>query len=130
LLGGLYSATPATRDDGDVATLQTTATGELLTQTTIVGSLANKQKDKVALASTDLLSDYTALTYQKSILMFATDTAGILSLEVDGVMKTLNSGIALTANAWYTFELPLFTGSVYNLQISVGATVQILWEVI
>ena len=40
LSAGLYSAIPVTRDDGDVVTLQTTANGALLTQTTIAGSLA------------------------------------------------------------------------------------------
>jgi len=42
LSAGLYSAIPVTRDDGDVVTLQTTANGALLTQTTIVGSLPNQ----------------------------------------------------------------------------------------
>jgi len=45
---------------------------------TVVGSLANKQKNKVTLANADLLADYTALSYQKSVLMVSTNTTGIL----------------------------------------------------
>ena len=59
--------------------------------------------------------------------MVSTSATGILSLAVDGVLSTLNSGIALDINKWYAFDVLLLTGSTYNLQLSVDATMQIKW---
>ena len=99
--------------------------------TTIVGSLANNQTNKAVTANTNILtSNYTSTKYSKSVLQVMTGTAGILSLVVDGVSGTLNSGLALTASAWYEFEISLLSGSTYNLQLSVGATMQEKWQVI
>jgi len=99
--------------------------------TSIVGSLANNQTNKVTLANTNILAvNYTSTAYSKSILQVMTNTAGVLSLVVDGVSGTLNSGLALVANAWYEFDISLLSGSTYNLQLSVGATMQVKWQVI
>jgi len=97
----------------------------------IVGSLAKKETNKVVTANTDIWTeDYTADKYSKSVLQVATDIAGVLSLVVDDVSSTINSGSPLVANAWYEFEVSLLSGSTYNLQLSVGATMQVKWQVI
>jgi hypothetical protein len=97
----------------------------------IVGDLMNNQTSVVILANTNILAtNYTSTKYSKSILQVMTNTAGVLSLLVDSVSGTLNNGSALTANAWYEFDISLLSGSTYNLQLSVGATMQIKWQVI
>jgi len=97
----------------------------------IVGSLAKNETNKVVLANTDIfVADYSPTKYSKSVLQVMTDTAGVLSLVVDGVSGTLNSGLSLTANAWYEFDVSLLSGLTYNLQLSVGATMQVKWQVI
>ena len=93
----------------------------------LVGSLAKQETNKVVLANTDIFTDYTPAVYQKSTLMVMTDTSGILSLEVDSVMGSLNNGTPLDTGKWYAFDIPLLLGSVYNLQLSVGGTMQIKW---
>jgi len=93
----------------------------------IVGSLAKRGKNIAVLANTDIFADYTPAVYQKSTLMVQTNTTGVLSLEVDGVMGKLNGGIALEAGNLYAFDILLVAGIAYNLQLSVGATVQINW---
>jgi len=97
----------------------------------IVGSLANNQTNKVVTANANILaSNYTPTKYSKSVLQIATDMEGVLSLVVDGVSSTLNSGSPLIANAWYEFEVSLLAGSTYNLKLSVGATTQVKWQVV
>ena len=104
---------------------------QIVGATTLTGSLANIQTDAIVLANADILTtDFTPTQYSKSVLQIMSDTAGILSLVVDGVSGTLNSGLALTANAWYEFDVSLLSGSTYNLQLSVGATMQVKWQVI
>ena len=93
----------------------------------IVGSLAKQLTNETILADTDIIADYIPTTYQKSTLMVMTDTSGVLALEIDGVMGHLNGGIALDAGKWYAFDILLMTGLVYNMQLSVGAIVQINW---
>ena len=105
--------------------------GALNVNATVVGSLANNQTDAIVLANTNVLaSDYTPVAYQNSKLVVATSVSGVLSLVLDGVAITLNSGIALVAGAAYAFDIPLMAGSTYNLQLSVGATTQVKWQVI
>jgi len=97
----------------------------------LTGSLANNQTNKVTLANADILAEnYTSTKYSKSVLQVMTNTAGVLSLVIDGVSGALNSGSALTANAWYEFDISLLSGSTYNLKLSVNATVQVKWQVV
>ena len=97
----------------------------------VVGSLANNQTNKAVTANTNILTaNYTPTKYSKSVLQVMTNTAGVLSLVVDGVSGTFNSGSPLTANAWYEFEVSLLLASTYNLKLSVGATMQVKWQVI
>lgn len=99
--------------------------------TNIVGSLANNQTNKSVTASTNILAtNYTPSTYQKSVLTVMTNTTGVLNLVIDGVAGAMNSGVALNANQWYSFEVPLMSTSTYNLQLSVSAIMQIKWEAI
>jgi len=100
-------------------------------KTSIAGSLANNQTNKVATANTNILAaNYTSAKYSKSVLQVMTNTAGVLSLVVDGISGTLNSGSTLVAGAWYEFDISLLSESTYNLQLSVGATMQVKWQVI
>ena len=93
-----------------------------------VSNLVSNQTNKAVTASTNILAaNYTALNYQQSTLMVSTSATGILSLAVDGVLSTLNSGVALDINKWYAFDVLLLTGSTYNLQLSVDATMQVKW---
>jgi hypothetical protein len=116
---------------GVIKQLQGDGTEGKAAPVSVVGSLANNQTDASVTANTDILTeDYTATSYNKSVLQVMTDTAGVLSLIVDDVSGTLNSGSALTANAWYEFEVSLLSGSTYNLQLSVNATMQVKWQVI
>ena len=98
---------------------------------TVVGSLAKNETNKVVTANANIWTEnYTVDKYSKSVLQVMADTAGVLSLVIDGVAGTLNSGSTLTANAWYEFDISLLSGSTYNLQLSVGATMQVKWQVI
>ena len=128
--------------DGDVATLGVKADTANIDPTAsssinanikgllkyTIGNLVNNQTNKAVTASTNILTaNYTAINYQQSTLMVSTSATGTLSLAVDGVLSTLNSGIALDINKWYAFDVLLLTGSTYNLQLSVDATMQIKW---
>lgn len=94
---------------------------------TLSGSIVENQTDKAATANTDILTDYTATKTMQTTLMVAAGTGGILSLEVDGKLNSLNGGVALTAGQWYAFDIPIIAASVYNLQFTVNATMQIKW---
>lgn len=97
----------------------------------VVGSLANNQTNVIVTANANILaSNYTSTKYSKSVLQVMTNTAGVLSLIVDGVSGTLNSGSSFVAGAWYEFDISLLSGSAYNLQLSIGATMQVKWQVI
>lgn len=93
----------------------------------LTGSLVLNETNKVTTANTDILTNYTSIVNTNSVLMVLTNTAGVLSLEVDGILGTLNSGTALDAGKWYAFDVLMTEGSVYNLQFSVNATMQIKW---
>ena len=91
------------------------------------GSNVADETDKAATANTDILFDITATKTEMTTLMVATNTGGVLKLEVDGSLNSLNGGVALNANQWYAFDIPILAASVYNLQFSVNATLQIKW---
>lgn len=91
------------------------------------GSIITKQTNKAVIANTDIISDFTASGSGASTLMVLTNTSGVLNLEVDSVMGSMNGGTALDAGKWYAFDVPMTDASVYNLQFSVNATLQIKW---
>ena len=93
----------------------------------LTGSLICKETNKVVAVATDILNDYTATINTNSTLMVMTNTVGILSLEVDAVLGSLNSAVALDTGKWYAFDIPITATSVYNLQFSAIATMQIKW---
>lgn len=93
----------------------------------LTGSTLAKETNKAVTAATDILTDYTAPSNANSVLMVLTNTAGVLSLEVDAVLGSLNGGNPLDIGKWYAFEIPLTATSIYNLQFSVNATMQIKW---
>jgi hypothetical protein len=95
--------------------------------TTLTGSIVTTETDKAVTADTDILADYTATKTTQTTLMVATNTSGILKLEVDGSLNSLNGGVALENGKWYAFDIPVLAESVYNLQFSVNATLQIKW---
>lgn len=103
----------------------------MATSSAIVGSLANNQTNKSAIANTNILtSNYTPSAYQNSKLVVGASASGVLSIVIDGVALTLNSGVVLVAGAAYSFDIPLLAGSTYNLKYSVNATMQVKWQVI
>lgn len=105
-------------------------TGENPGVVTVNGSLVANETNKAVTANTNILAaNYTADGNKSSLLMVLTNTPNVLSLLVDGVSGTLNSGIALDAGKWYAFEIPITYQSTYNLQSSVSATMQIKWVV-
>lgn len=91
------------------------------------GSILANETSKVVTANTDILTDYTALKTMQTSLMVETNTGGVLSLELDGILASLNGGSSLEAGKWYAFDIPVLAASVYNLQFSVGTTLQIKW---
>jgi len=149
LLRGLLAAIQAQAGGADLADLvalltainqkdianQTTAAAVLaalqgVLNVNVNGSLVANETNKAVMANTNILAaDYTADGNKSSLLMVLTDTSSVLSLLVDGVSGTLNSGIALDAGKWYAFEIPITYQSTYNLQSSVSATMQIKWVV-
>lgn len=149
LLRGLLAAIQAQAGGADLADLAALLTAinqkDIANQTTAAailtalqgvlnvnlnGSLVAKETNKAVTANTNILAtDYTADGNKSSLLMVLTDTSSVLSLLVDGVSGTLNSGIALDAGKWYAFEIPITYQSTYNLQSSVSATMQIKWVV-
>lgn len=91
------------------------------------GDLITKKTNVSVTANTNILdSDYTANNNKPSLLMVATNTAGNISLLVDGLAAILG---ALEAEKWYVFEIPLTENSTYNLQLSQTAVMQINWIV-
>lgn len=149
LLRGLLAAIQAQAGGADLADLvalltainqkdianQTTAAAVLaalqgVLNVNVNGSLVANETNKAVTANTNILAaNYTADGNKSSLLMVLTDTPNVLSLLVDGVSGTLNSGIALEAGKWYAFEIPITYQSTYNLQSSVSATMQIKWVV-
>jgi hypothetical protein len=91
------------------------------------GSILANETDKAATANTDILTDITATKTEMTTLMVATNTGGILKLEVDGSLNSLNGGVALDTDKWYAFDIPMLAESVYNLQLSASATMQLKW---
>ncbi len=91
------------------------------------GSLITSEKNKAVTAATDIITDYTATQTKMTTLMIETNTAGVLSLEVDAILASLNNGVALDAGKWYSFDIPMIKDLVYQLQFSVNATMQIHW---
>lgn len=96
----------------------------------IEADLVAKLTAQSVTADTDILtSAFTATENRTSLLLVMTNTEGILSLVLDGVSGYLNDGDSLEASKWYAFEIPVTSGSTYNLQFSVDATLQIKWVV-
>lgn len=93
----------------------------------LTGSIVANHTSVVVAANTDILTDYTAAKTMQTTLMVETGTGGVLSLEVDGVLASLNGGASLDAGKWYAFDIPMLATSVYNLKFSVIATMQIKW---
>lgn len=94
----------------------------------LAGNLINHSKNLVVTANTNILAEnHTPAKTQKSILMVLTNTAGVLSLLVDGVAGVLNSGNPVPANQWWACEIPLIANVPYNLQLSSAATIQLNW---
>ena len=124
-VGGVYRATDPAVADGDMASLRVNAKGEAIVA--LSGSIVENQKNKVTAVATDIMTDYTAPKTMETTLLVSTNTAGILSLECDGVLGTLNGGIALDTGKWYSFDIPMVAALVYNLQFSAIATMQIKW---
>jgi|GEM_PF-5232732 len=124
-VAGKYTLADPVYHDGDITTLRTNSKGEQIVA--VAGSILQNETNKVVVANTDILTDYTATKTIQTTLMVETATGGILSLEVDGVLASLNGGSALDTGKWYAFDIPILAASVYNLKFSVGATMQIKW---
>jgi hypothetical protein len=98
--------------------------------TLLTGIAVSNLTDEAVTADTDILaSDYEADGNRMSHLMVMTDTAGILSLVVDSIAGALMEGQTLSADMWYSFDIPFVDGEGYNLQLSESATMQIKWVV-
>lgn len=93
----------------------------------LTGSILADETNKAVTLNTDILTDYTATKTMQTTLMVATNTSGILKLEVDGSLNSLNGGTALDTGKWYAFDVPVLADSVYNLQLTASATMQIKW---
>jgi len=93
----------------------------------LTGSILGDETDKAVTTNTDILTDYNATKTMQTTLMVATNTSGIIKLEVDGSLNSLNGGISLDSGKWYAFDIPVLADSVYNLQFSVNTTLQIKW---
>ena len=100
---------------------------EVVKTVQVSGSILANETSKVATANADILTDITAATTTMTTLMIATNTSGALKLEVDGSLNSLNGGVALDAGKWYAFDIPIIATSIYNLQLTANATVQIKW---
>jgi outer membrane receptor protein involved in Fe transport len=96
LTAGLYSVTPATRHDGDVTTLQTTATGALLTSTSIIGSLANDDEQ--------LTIDNTVGGISLSPAKYGTSTKAFIQVETAPIRFRIN-GSAPTSTLGTLLEI-------------------------
>jgi len=81
-----------------------------------------------ATANTNILSSsYAPPAVGKIRVTFAGNASGVLSIVIvsgtTSYVYALNAGNALTANAIYTFEIPVSSSYTYNIQYSVAATV-------
>ena len=100
---------------------------ETLPVTLSAGIVANLTS-AASTANTNIMgSNFTGAATQMSELAFNASVAGVLSVMIDGVAWVLNNGNALVAGNGYTFDVPILSGSTYNLQLSVAATVQVKW---
>jgi len=98
-----------------------------IVSTQLTGSNIANETSKAVTANVDILADYTSTKTMSTTLMVESNAGGILKLEVDGVLASLNGGTALDAGKWYAFDIPILATSVYNLQFTVEATLQIKW---
>ena len=93
---------------------------------TVLGSVLNASVS----AGTDIFSSALSVSQPSKIkIIVVASASGVLTLEITSgtttVSGSLNSGNALTANAWYEFEIDLSSGISINLQYSVSATMTI-----
>lgn len=89
--------------------------------------LLARETDKAVTAGTGILEDCVAPTDLNTRLAVLTDTAGIVSLEVDGALGALFGGAALDPEKWYFAEIPIPAGAELDLQFSAAAVLQICW---
>jgi len=93
---------------------------------TLLGSVVNGS----ITANTNIFSSALSLSQPSKVkIIVLASASGTLSLEVTSgtttVTGSVNSGNALTAGAWYEFEIDLPSGVSLNLQYSVSATMTI-----
>ena len=94
----------------------------------LTGSILKDETSLVVTLNTDFWgTDIIATKTENSTLMIMTSASGVLSLDVDGALGSMNGGTALDANKWYAFEVLMLKDSTYNLQLSVSATAQVKW---
>ena len=93
---------------------------------TLLGSVVNGS----ITANTNIFSSALSISQPSKVkIIVVASASGTLSLEVTSgtttVSGSVNSGNALTAGAWYEFEIDLPSGVSLNLQYSVSATMTI-----
>lgn len=78
-------------------------------------------------ANTPILPQNIIPQYDFSVIrvLFATDTAGVLYITLDGKDYCLNSCSSIPANALYVFDIPLAQFHTINFKFSVSANITI-----
>lgn len=114
-------------DGTTMETIKTNDDGALKVSAELTGNIIVNETDKVVTENTNILTNYIPTKTGNSVLMIASNSAGILKLSVDNLVQNLNGGSIVLIDTWYAFEFPMLTGGIYNLQFSVNATMQIKW---
>ena len=99
-----------------------------------LGLVKATQHSVAVTAATDILSSTIQLAYGREVGVFRVsvsfDGAGAFSARVTKSATTvgvdLNGGTNLTANALYTFDLPVHTGDTVNFRYSATATMLLM----
>jgi len=87
--------------------------------------------DKAVTADTDILASDLSIDEDCLLRVVVSESTGVLfraKLVRDGVSKTLdfNEGSALTANALYTFDLPVEKDDKVNFRTGADTTINVL----
>jgi len=59
-------------------------------------------------------------------VLFTSNTAGTLSVVINGIPGTLNSGKEISPNTWHEIELPTNPNMSLNFKFSANTTISII----
>jgi hypothetical protein len=123
--GGVYVITSSTTGVSSRVRVTLGNADDCAAALNLTGSTGALAADGNSLLTTSFIST----TPGRSILAVKPSVAGILYCVINNVSGYLQSGIKLTANAWWTCDIPILPNIPYNLQFDTAGIVTVEWEV-